>query len=169
MPSSNVPPILAGVRARLARPAADIADAEELRPLLDATAARAVGCWRHENGILALAGFLAVDDMPQRIQTEFLAATRAVPLSATQYGIAQAVAAKGPAVNHRSEAATATAGSPGWLARLEAASSLAVPLFRQGDLAGALAIATSARIEPGDAAWNLMTELALNFGRAMRD
>ena len=152
--------ILAGLRSLLATPAANVAHAEELAPLLTATKARAVGCWRHDRGSLRLAGFLAVDDMPLVVQAEFVAATRDVPLSQTQFGIVQAVAANGPAINHRStDADEAVAGSIGWLARLEAGSSLAIPLHRGTDLIGAVATATADRIEPGDVVWRLMTAL----------
>ncbi len=149
--------ILPGVRTLLAVPAPNVAHAPELEPLLRSTVARAVGCWRHEHGRLVLVGFLAVDEMPVQVQAEFVAAVRDVPLTATQFGVVQAVTRNGPAVNHRSESPDIpTTGSIGWLARLEAASSLAVPLVEDQTLIGALAVATAARIEPDDAVWRLL-------------
>jgi hypothetical protein len=120
-----------------------------------------VGCWRHVEGELHLAGFLAVDDMPAAVQTEFVAATRRVPLSQTQFGIIQSVMKRGPAVNHRAITPNGpTEGSIGWLGRFEAASSLAIPFYRGGQLAGALAVATRDRIEADDAVWRLVVHVA---------
>lgn len=137
---------------------------EKLRDLLELTQARAVGCWRHRSGRLELAGFLATNLMPTSVQIEFCRATASVPLSQTQFGIVQAVVADGPALNHRAPSpADSSVGSIGWLGRFEAASSLAIPLKQQGQLAGALAVATTARIEPGDAVWNLVDEIVRQF------
>lgn len=152
---------VAAVRKLLAADAANIAHALELTPLLDATNSRAVGCWRHVAGELHLAGFLAVEEMPAEVQAGFVAATRCAALTQTQFGIVQAVTRKGPALNHRSaDPNVPVVGSIGWLGRLEAASSLAVPIYRDHELIGALATATKLRVEPDDAVWKFVIALA---------
>jgi GAF domain-containing protein len=150
--------ILDGVRSLLVTPAASIEHAVELAPLLEATQARAVGCWRRTRDALELAGFLAVDEMPPFVQAEFVAQTRRVPISRREFGIVQAVTGRGPAVNHRQSGPAV--GSPGWLDRFGAASSLAVPIEGAGKLRGAIAVATPGPIAPGDEVWRLMTKLA---------
>lgn len=161
MASENLPVIVAAVNGVLSRPPADAGHAVELLPLLAATNSRAVGCWRHVGGELQLAGFLAVDGMPAKVQAEFVAVTRRVPLSQTHFGIVQAVTKRGPAVNHRAVTPDApTDGSIGWLGRFEAASSLAIPFYRGSELSGALAVATRDRIETDDDVWRLVVELA---------
>lgn len=158
---STLAEAVAGVKTLLAADAADIAHAPELRSLLAATNSRAVGCWRHAAGELLLAGFLAVEEMPGEVQAGFVAATRRAALTQTQFGIVQAVTRNGPALNHRSADPNAPAvGSIGWLGRLEAASSLAVPVYREHELIGALAVATKLRVEPDDAVWKFVTALA---------
>jgi GAF domain-containing protein len=163
-PKSNETPFaeaVAGVRRLLASDSANIACAPELTPLLDATNSRAVGCWRHVAGELQLAGFLAVEEMPAEVQAGFVAATRRAALTQTQFGIVQAVTRSGPALNHRSaDPNVPVVGSIGWLGRLEAASSLAVPIYREQELIGALAVATKLRVEPDDAVWKFVTALA---------
>lgn len=150
-----------GINSVLTSPAAEFGHSVELSDLLEATQARAVGCWRHENGVLHLTGFLAVEAMPAAVQAEFVAATKSVPLTQTQFGIVQAVVRNGPAVNHRAMEQLARAeGSIGWLGRFEAASSLAVPIRNGKELRGAIAVATELRIEPEDAVWRLVQTLA---------
>lgn len=164
--SDEVPVIVAAVRRVIGRPPADVGHAVELSPLLAATQSRAVGCWRHADGELHLAAFLAVDDMSAAVQSEFVAVTRRVSLSQTQFGIIQAVMQRGPAVNHRAVAPKSSAeGSIGWLGRFEAASSLAIPFYCGEELAGALAVATRERIEADDAVWRLVVDVA----RALTD
>lgn len=159
--SENLAAMVTAVNAVLSGPRNHIAHALELAPLLAVTQARGVGCWRHVDGYLELAGFLAVDEMPANVQAEFVAATGRVPLSQTQFGIIQAVTIGGPALNHRAPNPDVTAaGSIGWLGRFEAASSLAIPFYRGGELQGALAVATRDRIEPDDAVWRLVMDLA---------
>jgi GAF domain-containing protein len=153
--------IAADVQSLLTTPSSALVQASELSALLKATRARAVGCWRHDAGVLHLAGFLAVEDMPAEVRSEFVAATRRVPLTHTEFGIVQAVAAGGPAVNHRAaDPRLKPAGSIGWLGRFGAASSLATPITHGTELRGALAVATPSRIESDDAVWRLMAALA---------
>jgi hypothetical protein len=159
--SENLAAIVTAVNAVLSGPMNHVGHAQELAPLLAVTQARAVGCWSHVDGHLELAGFLAVDEMPANVQAEFVAATGRVPLTQTQFGIIQAVTIGGPAVNHRAvNPDTTSAGSIGWLGRFEAASSLAIPFYRGSELQGALAVATRDRIEPDDAVWHLVVDLA---------
>lgn len=159
--SDALPAIVLGLKALCTQPPADIGHAVELLPLLAATHSRAVGCWRHEAGELRLAGFLAVDDMPADVQSDFIAVTRRVPLTQTQFGIVQAAALGGPAVNHRAVDPNQSAeGSIGWLARFEAASSLAIPFYHGQELSGALAVATCRRIERDDSVWALVVKAA---------
>lgn len=152
--------IAADVRGLLARPTADISRAEALAELLSATKSRAVGCWRINGDQLKLAGFLAVAEMPEIVQREFVAVTESVSLSQSKFGVVQAVLANGPAINHRPAISTgATDSSPGWLERFEAASSLAVPIVAGNQTIGAIAVATVARIEPDDDVWRLVSEI----------
>ena len=154
-----------GINSLLTTPATRLGQAEELADLLNATNARAVGCWGHERGVLYLAGFLSVEAMPEAVQAEFVAATRIVPLTQTQFGIVQAVVQGGPAVNHRAmEPLARPEGSIGWLGRFEAASSLAMPIRTGKELRGAIAVATERRIEPEDAVWRLVLALANRLG-----
>ena len=146
-----------------------ISQTPELALLLEATGARAVGCWRHREGTLRLAGFLAADDMQAIVRAEFIAATWNVPLSATQFGIVQAVAIRGPALNLRAaNSSPVEAGSLGWLARFEAASSLAVPIEREAELWGTIAVATARRIEPDDDVWRLVVAVAAGLNDSER-
>lgn len=153
--------IAAGIRAVLSQSPTNTAHAEALEPLLTATGSRAVGCWRFAAGHLELAGFLAVDDMPADVQAEFVAITNRVSLTQSRFGIVQAVDRRGPAINHQAENGdTSITGSIGWLGRFAAASSLAVPFYREGELQGALAVATKSRIEPEDRVWQLIQTIA---------
>lgn len=153
--------IAAGLRAGLSDSKHSPQITSELTALLQITQARAVGCWRHQAGALHLVQFVAVDEMPATVQAEFIAATANVSVTQSQFGIVQAVLAGGPAVNHRADnSPVAAIGSIGWLSRFEAASSLAVPVMERDTLRGALAVATSRRIEPDDNVWRVVTELA---------
>lgn len=157
LPSSK---IVSAVGSLLDQPAKNLLQAEELYGLLAATAARAVGCWRYAAGRLELSGFLADDVLPQTVQQEFATAVRSVSLQQTQFGIVQAVLAKGPAVNHRAaDIEQKPSSSPGWLTRLNCGSSLAVPIFRGTELRGAVAVATEKRIEPEDETWRLLVAI----------
>jgi hypothetical protein len=157
----SVAQIAAGVRRLLESTSANIRHADELAPLLFATHARAVGCWRYAAGRLQLAGFLAVPEMPADVQADFVAATREIALTETRLGVVQAIARNGPALNHRADNPKVPAiGSIGWLGRFQAASSLAVPLTQESELIGALAVATGGRIEPNDPIWRLVTAIA---------
>lgn len=159
--SNDLRAIVSGLNATLSSPANNVGHVPELAPLLAATQARAVGCWRQVDGDLHLAGFLAVDDMPAAVQNEFVAATCRVSLSQTQFGIVQAVRQRGPAINHRAMTPDGPMeGSIGWLGRFEAASSLAIPFYRDGQLVGALAVATRDRIDADDAVWRLVVDVA---------
>lgn len=158
--------IAAVVRGLLIMPAEDIGRAEALAELLSATNSRAVGCWRMDGDQLKLAGFLAVAEMPEIVQREFVAVTKCVSLSQTKFGVVQAVLANGPAINHRPAVSTgAKDSSPGWLERFEAASSLAVPIVVQNRTIGAIAVATVDRIEPGDDVWQFVGEIVRKLSR----
>lgn len=149
------------LRTLFATPVEFVGKAPELADLLQVTDARAVGCWSHRDGLLCLSGFLAVNEMPIEVQSQFIEATRSVRLTETQFGIVQAVMAQGPALNYRSESSSVEpVGSIGWLGRFEAASSLAIPVLEKNELRGTLAVATAKRIEPHDATWIYVTELA---------
>ena len=158
-----------GLLALLRRGPTDGMDAGELRPLLQATRARAVGYWKHDSGVLELAGFLAVDDMPRDVQQEFVAATQSVALTQTQFGIVQAAVSGLPSLNHRAAAgADPGTGSIGWLGRFSAASSIAVPVFRGDVLQGTLAVAAGLRIEPEDDVWRCVVRTASALGKKIR-
>jgi hypothetical protein len=99
--------------------------------------------------------------MPADVQADFVAATREVSLTETNLGVVQAISRKGPALNHRADNPNLPAlGSIGWLGRFQAASSLAVPLYRQCELVGALAVAAGKRIDADDPIWQLVSAAA---------
>ncbi|MFO0918959.1 MAG: hypothetical protein U0872_11670 [Planctomycetaceae bacterium] len=149
------------LKSLLDQPVQNIEHATQLARLLAATDARAVACWQAVGETLELAGFWADDEMPSLIQQEFVAAIRSVPLTASHFGVVQAVLARGPAVNHRAiSSGPLPPGSIGWLVRLDAESSLAIPVYQGANLVGAFAVATGRRIEPDDQVWQLLKALA---------
>jgi|GEM_PF-6935484 len=159
---TNLPDDLAdGLRGLLSNTHKPMFQSDVLTDLLSATSARAVGVWRLADERLQLAAFLAVEDMPADVQQAFVQTTADVPLSQTQFGIVQAVVARGTVINHRAaDASTTAAGSIGWLGRFVAASSLATPIFAQDRIVGAIAVAMPWRIEPHDAVWELVIAVA---------
>lgn len=153
--------LAADVESLLRQPSNNREQACELARLLAASQARAVACWRAGENRLELIGFLATDDLPGSVRQEFVAAIRSVPLTAAQFGVVQAVSAGAPALNHRTtNDGPLPPGSIGWLVRLAAESSLAIPVVRDSKLIGAFAVATARRIEPDDHVWRMIVSVA---------
>lgn len=135
-----------------------------LARLLEVTHARAVGYWSLEQTgpepVLILRGFAAVPDMEPEVQAGFQAATRCVPLTQLGLGIVQAVVHGRPAVPVRApNTPPDPTTSPGWLVRFKAQQSLAMPIFVDGEIRGALAVAAARLLPTDDPAWPLLQRL----------
>jgi hypothetical protein len=135
-----------------------------LRNLLAATGSRAVGLWRRDGRSLQALGFEGADDMPDEVRTGFAQGTARVPLDQTSLGIVKAALTERPAVATRTGGTTGLAGSAGWLERFDAAQSLAVPILRDGELSGVLAISTPYAFDERHGAWQLVVALAAELG-----
>lgn len=153
---SGIAPLLAAIQSRAA----------DLRPplgaLLDEHAgARAIGLWGCAEGELLLLAFSA-PDLPSETARDFMAATRAVPLTRTEFGIVQAVVARKPMPNSAAPNPGANT-SPGWIARFGARQSLAVPIQHASLIAGAIAVSTTAVLTPGDPRWIMVEQWAVQL------
>ena len=128
--------------------------------LLSVTRARAVGWWRRIGDELDLLSFRAVADMPEEVRVGFIAATGRVPLSRIELGCVRAAAELRPVVARDDAAQRGLAGSASWLARFGASQSLAVPIIKDGEAVGVLAIATPEVFDEDSSTWRLITAIA---------
>ena len=133
--------------------------------LLSVTDARAVGWWRRAGDELEQLSFRAVADMPEEVRVGFIAATGRVPLSRIELGCVRAAAEQRPVVAREDAAQRGLAGSASWLARFGASQSLAVPITRNGESVGVLAIATAEVFEEDSPTWRLMTAIVDELSR----
>lgn len=92
--------------------------------------ARAAGWWRvaADRGQLEQVAFCSDDRMSAEVFDGFAAATRVVPLRATDLGIVRAAITGRVAVSRLSES-SAESGSGLWMRKFEATHSVAVPVF----------------------------------------
>jgi len=132
--------------------------------LLSATDSRAVGLWRVEGETLRQIGFRAATDMPTEVSSGFAAATTVVPLSETGLGIVKAVHSGKAAIAVVDPNSNELGASASWLAKFEARSSLAVPIFAVGKISGVLAVSTAHKISTDDDNGRLMLALADALG-----
>jgi GAF domain-containing protein len=138
-----------------------------LERLQRTTSARAVGLWKRTGGELLLVGFRAVAEMPHGVQSGFSEATRSVRLTETGFGIVQAVVSNQPALATLDPDACGLPGSSSWVARFEARCSVAMPVHHDGEVVGAIALATANDLAPGDAVWKLLEQLAEILGEGL--
>lgn len=131
-----------------------------LRKLLTETGARAAGIWECWAGQLGGLGFEAVDDIPDGVQREFVAATQVVPLSAIGLGIVQAVVNRSPAVVAADLQESRPEFSGNWLVRFQSPQSLSLPILLGDKVIGVLAIALSESVSPGTEPWTTLECLA---------
>ena len=130
--------------------------------LLQETRGRAAGLWRLQETRLALLGFRGVEDMASEVRRGFAEATRDVPLDQTGLGIVKAALTGRPAVAELERADLQ--GSATWLARFGARRSLAVPVERQGNTVGVLAVSTTESLDPGEVTCELLSGIAKRLG-----
>ena len=133
--------------------------------LLSVTGARAVGWWRRIGDELEQLSFRAVADMPEEVRSGFIAATGRVPLSRIELGCVRAAAELRPVVAREDAAQRGLAGSASWLARFGASQSLAVPITRNGEAVGVLAIATPDVFDEDSATWRLIAAIVCELSR----
>lgn len=103
--------------------------------------------------------------MPEEVRFGFIAATGRVPLSRIELGCVRAAAELRPVVAREDAAQSGLAGSASWLARFGASQSLAVPITRNGESVGVLAIATAEVFEEDSPTWRLMTAIVDELSR----
>ena len=130
-----------------------------MRELLNALSARAAGCWLRQGDELICLEFVAVDDMSLEVQNGFLDVMRQVSLSHVELGCVRAAVEKRPVVAREDAAQRGLEGSASWLARFGAGQSLAIPILRNGEVLGVLAIATVAHFDESSVVWKTMTEM----------
>ena len=135
---------------------------EVLTQFVAATKSQAAGIWKIEDNHLVLAGIGWGDHVDDDAKAGFAAATARVSLEQTTLGIVQAVVFNRPTIARRDPQETGLTGSAMWLVRLNAHTSLAVPIraSESGPFLGAIAVATADFIEAGDANWQTIVDLA---------
>jgi hypothetical protein len=124
---------------------------DRLSALLARFEDRAAGWWNVEGDQLEQVAFSAAPDLPTEVASPFGEATRRVPLSRTDLGIAQAVVTGRVTVSGVNELSPET-GSGLWLRRFAAVRSVAVPVTVPS---GAVALVVSLALvgaPPDDAA-----------------
>lgn len=131
-----------------------------LSGLLNETAARAVGLWRVTGERLVALGFLAVSDMPTEVSRGFAAATAEVSLSQTGLGIVKAVLSQAPAIALEDPQTTGLPGSASWLVRFEARQSLSLPVIREGNVVGVIAVALPKEFAASSPEWQTIERFA---------
>lgn len=131
------------------------------------TGSRAAGCWRLEDGHLALIGFGHEPSVSDEVSQGFQDATRLVSLERTGLGIVKAVVSNQPTIALRDPATTGLPNSASWIVRFDANASLATPIRKGMTIVGALAVSTVPLIEPGDELWKTITSLADELGSAI--
>ena len=130
-----------------------------MREFLNALSARAAGCWRRQGDELICWEFVAADDMPLEVQNGFLDVMRRVSLSHVELGCVRAAVEMRPVVAREDAAQRGLEGSASWLARFGAGQSLAIPILRNGEVLGVLAIATVAHFDESSVVWKTMAEM----------
>ncbi len=136
-----------------------------LSSLLSVTGARAVGWWRRIGDELEQLSFQAAADLPEEVRVGFIAVTGRVPLSRIELGCVRAAAELRPVVAREDAAQNGLAGSASWLARFGANQSLAVPITKNGEAVGVLAIATPDVFHEDSATWRLIAAIADELSR----
>ncbi len=137
--------------------------------LLKSTGARAVGLWRIEQNYLVQVGFRTAHDMPSDVREGFRAATRQLPLSRTDLGVVKAAVSGHPTPARLSENASDEksgdlSGSATWLERFACQQSLAVPIYRNQQLRGVIAISTPETFGEQSRTWIFLVDLATRIG-----
>ncbi|MFN0195986.1 MAG: GAF domain-containing protein [Planctomycetaceae bacterium] len=137
--------------------------------LLTMTGARAAGIWRVEHDFLVQVVFRAVDEMPAEVREGFRAATRQLPLTRTDLGIVKAAVTGHPTPAVLPEKTGDVTigdlgGSATWLERFACRQSLAVPIYRNRELLGVIAISTPERFGEASRTWAFLIDLANQIG-----
>lgn len=137
-----------------------------MREFLNALSARAAGCWLRQGDELICLEFVAAGDMPFEVQNGFLDVMRQVSLSHVELGCVRAAVEMRPVVAREDAAQRGLGGSASWLARFGAGQSLAIPILRNGDVIGVLAIATVDHFDESSVVWKAMTGMVEAISQA---
>lgn len=127
--------------------------------LLTSTGSRAVGWWRRVGEELEQISFQAVADMPEEVRIGFMVATGRVAMSRIELGCVRAAAELRPVVAREDAVQRGLTGSASWLTRFGACQSLALPIIRDGQAEGVLAIATAEVFDEDSPIWRTMAAI----------
>jgi GAF domain-containing protein len=130
-----------------------------MREFLDRFKARAAGCWRRDGDELVCLEFVAADDMPIAVQQGFLDIMQRVSLSRVELGCVRAAVERQPVIAREDAAQRGLSGSASWLARFEAGQSLAIPMLRNGEVIGVLAVAMVEQFDESADVWQAMQQM----------